>query len=138
MNQTTDAALATRVTRLEEALRRAYWTIAALAVLVVFVGLILPMLRQEVAAERFVLTVAGAKRADLAASEDGLPTLSLYDSNERVRLAMLVNEDGVPLLFFADHMGDVRAVFGLPSDGIPAVVLRGAADSVHYMTPYGN
>jgi hypothetical protein len=152
-------ALANQLQRLERAGRRNQVVVFALAVLLIFVAFVLPMLRQEIAAERFVLKSAGVVRGSLAATSDGTPALSLYDaqgmlrmnlsmradgspdvvlndSDGTVRAALRLSGDGVPSLFFVDASGDLKAVMGVPNDGLPALVLLGDQGQVQYMTPY--
>ena len=148
-----------RLQQLERAARRNQAVIFALFVLLVFVGFVLPLLRQEIKAERFVLESAGVVRASLATTPDGTPALSLYDAqgmlrmnlsmrgdgspdvvlNDRdgtVRAALRLSGDGVPRMFFADASGSLKAVMGVPNDGLPSLVLLGDQGQVQYMTPY--
>lgn len=147
-----------RIAALEASLRRHQAVLAAVAILLLFTGFVMPFLRQEIAAETFVVKTGGTVRATLTAARDGTPALSMFDdtgvlranlsmradgspdlvfSDARgdVRAALRVTHEGVPTLYFADADGAVRAVMGLPSDGLPSLVLLGDSGRVRYMTP---
>jgi hypothetical protein len=156
----TPATLESRLDRLERAERRTQTILLAIGVLLLFVGFVMPFLRQEVAAETFAVKSGGTVRATLRASADGIPALTLYDDSGHVRAnlsmradgspdlvfsdaggsvraALRLTTNGVPTLYFADQAGTVRAVLGLPADGLPSLVLLGDSGRVRYMTPSG-
>lgn len=152
------AGLTERLERLERSDRRMQAAVFGLTVLLVFVGFLLPLLRQDVAAKTFVLrsgghtqalltvTPSGAPalsffdqqdnvRADLSLREDGSPGLVLLDEHGRVRGMFRLTPEGVPHIVFTDPEGRPRAAMGLPTDGLPALVLLGDSGRVRYMTP---
>ena len=152
-------SLADRIARLERSARRTQAAVLVLAVLAVFVGLLLPLMRNEVGAETFVLRAGGvtralltttaetgapalsffdangAVRADLSLRADGSPGLVLLDERGRVRGMFRLTNEGVPNILFTDPDGHPKAAMGLPTDGIPALVLLGDSGRVRYMTP---
>ncbi len=66
----------------------------------------------------------GSPRFTLALGKNGLPLLSLADSDKRQRLILGLGDKGVPLLTMSDEKARPRAVCVVGPDGSPAFILE--------------
>jgi hypothetical protein len=123
-------ALAARLARVERLNHRLSWSLAAVAILALLLtpflvltllqSKLLPLNLQSVAAERFVVrNSAGDRVATLFAGSNGMPSLSMYDAQQKLRINVALNASGAPYVALSDAQANLRATLGFNNNQEP-------------------